>query len=61
MVTNDRHLVTFLLQIHEHYVKEFSQRDTFVSELDVSPWNKLLQSEKSELDVEKPHQMDYID
>ena len=43
----------FLLQIHEHYVKEFSQRDTFVSELDVSPWNKLLQSEKSELDVEK--------
>ena len=44
----------FLLQIHEHYVKEFSQIDTFVSELDVSPWNKLLQSETSELDVEKP-------
>ena len=51
----------FFIADSRTFLKEFSQRDTFISELDVSPWNKLLQSEKSELDVEKTHKMDYID
>ena len=37
-VTNTRHLLKFVLQIHEHNincVKESSQKDKFLSELDV--------------------------
>ena len=43
VTSHDKHeaFSEFILQIHEHNVKESSQKDKFVSELGVSPLNKL--------------------